>query len=472
MTAAGSGDSPDPSTPESSQPSSLTTTAARNLASTTKTPPQMQGITSRWLLRVLPWVHTSGGVYRVNRRLTYTVGDGRITFTNTGRDVRIIPQELRELPLLRDFDDESALSALADRFTQREFSPGQNIVQSGQTADQVVLIAHGKVTEIGAGEYGDESTNRVLADGQHFGAEVLGGNAGAWQHTYKATTPCTVLTLTTRDFEAMGERSESLREHIRGALQRRAEQRSNQHGEAEIAVASGHHGEPPLPHTYVDYETHPREYELSPAQTVLHLHTRVADLYNNPHNQLHQQLTLTIQALRERQEHELVNNPTFGLLNNTDLTQRTHTRTGPPTPDDLDDLLARRRRTELFLAHPRAIAAFGRECNHRGTYPRPTEVDGKRMWAWRGVPILPCDKIPVTARGTSSILAMRTGEEAEGVVGLHRTGLPDEYEPGLSVRFTGINEQAVTSYLVTTYYSAAVLVPDAVGLLEHVEVAR
>ena len=55
---------------------------------------------------------------------------------------------------------------------------------------------------------------------------------------------------------------------------------------------------------------------------------------------------------------------------------------------------------------------------------------------------------------------------------LHQTGLPDEYQPGLNVRFMGINEQAVISYLVSTYYSAAVLVPDALGILENVEVAR
>ena len=35
---------------------SLATGAARNLTTTTKTPPQMQGITSRWLLKVLPWM--------------------------------------------------------------------------------------------------------------------------------------------------------------------------------------------------------------------------------------------------------------------------------------------------------------------------------------------------------------------------------------------------------------------------------
>ena len=67
---------------------------------------------------------------------------------------------------------------------------------------------------------------------------------------------------------------------------------------------------------------------------------------------------------------------------------------------------------------------------------------------------------------------MRVGEQNQGVVGLHQTGLPDEYEPGLSVRFMNINEQAVISYLVTAYYSAPILVPDALGVLEHVELGR
>src|SRR5262245_2408226 len=75
---------------------SLSTAAARNLATTTKSAPQMQGITSRWLLRLLPWVQTAGGVYRVNRRATYSVGDGRVGFTNTGAQVQVIPQELGE----------------------------------------------------------------------------------------------------------------------------------------------------------------------------------------------------------------------------------------------------------------------------------------------------------------------------------------------------------------------------------------
>ena len=67
---------------------SLSTQAARNLTTTTKSAPQMQGITSRWLLKVLPWVAVSGGTYRVNRRLSYAVGDGIISFTSVGSAVR------------------------------------------------------------------------------------------------------------------------------------------------------------------------------------------------------------------------------------------------------------------------------------------------------------------------------------------------------------------------------------------------
>ncbi|RYZ44458.1 MAG: Crp/Fnr family transcriptional regulator, partial [Myxococcaceae bacterium] len=40
---------------------SLGTAAARQLATTTKSEPQMQGISSRWLLKLLPWVQVSGG---------------------------------------------------------------------------------------------------------------------------------------------------------------------------------------------------------------------------------------------------------------------------------------------------------------------------------------------------------------------------------------------------------------------------
>ncbi len=450
---------------------SLSTAAARNLATTKKSVPQMQNITSRWLLKMLPWVQTKGGTYRVNRRLTYMVGDGRITFTNTGAEVQVIPQELCELPLLRGFDDTEVLSALANRFVQQEFAPGDIIVESGQPAEQLFLIAHGKVNKIGVGKYEDQPQLDVLADGDYFGDRMLVESQSNWKFTIRAITRCTVLALPQQAFRELLNNSQALQAHI-DDFRTRSEVPQNKYGEASIDLASGHIGEPELPGTFVDYELTPREYELSVAQTVLRIHSRVADLYNEPMNQTEQQLRLTIEALRERQEHELINNRSFGLLHNADFKQRIFTRNGPPTPDDLDELITRRRKSKFFLAHSRTIASFSRECNRLGIYPQNVDLDGHLVLAWRGVPILPCDKIPITNTQTSSILILRTGEEDQGVIGLHQTGIPDEYQPSLSVRFMGLSEKAIISYLVSAYYSAAVLVPDALGILEDVEIGR
>ncbi|MFC5185156.1 family 2B encapsulin nanocompartment shell protein [Actinomadura harenae] len=452
------------------QQRSLGTAAARNLATTTKSVPQMQGISSRWLLKLLPWVQCGGGAYRVNRRLAYTVGDGRVEFIQTGANVQVIPLELGELPVLRGYEDEDVLGDLAGRFEQREYEPGDVIVAAGQPVDTVVLVAHGKLEKVGEGEYGGEAVLGTLADGSFFGADALHGEAHDWAYSVRAVTAATVLTLAASRFRELADRAESLREHVT-AFRDRPERAASAEGEAEIALAAGHDGEPVLPGTFVDYEPEPREYELSVAQTVLRVHTRVADLYSQPMDQVEQQLRLTVEALRERQEHELVNNRDFGLLNNADLRQRVHTRSGPPTPDDMDELLTLVwKEPAFFLAHPRAIAAFGRECSRQGVYPEPVEVQGHHLPAWRGVPIYPCNKIPVSRTRTSSIMLMRTGESAQGVVGLHRTGLQDEVQPGLSVRFMQIDEQAIMSYLVSAYYSAAVLVPDALAVLESVEI--
>ncbi|MEW2250731.1 MULTISPECIES: family 2B encapsulin nanocompartment shell protein [unclassified Streptomyces] len=458
-------------TEETRPQQSLGTAAARNLATTTKSVPQMQEISSRWLLRLLPWVDVQGGTYRVNRRLTYAVGDGRITFVKTGERVEVIPAELGELPALRAYEDEEVLGELAQRCRQREFAPGEVIASFGSQADEVYLLAHGRVEKVGTGPYGDDQVLGVLADGAYFGDQALLADDAIWEYTARADTACTVLTLSRQDLEQVAERAESLREQL-GRARSIPAQRTNKYGEKEVELAAGHSGEPDIPHTFVDYEPRPREYELSIAQTVLRIHTRVADLYNQPMNQTEQQLRLTVEALKERQEHELVNNREFGLLSNCEYDQRIQPHDGVPSPDDMDELLSRRRGTKMFLAHPRAIAAFGRELNKRGLVPETIDVGGNRIPTWRGVPIYPCNKIPVTEARTTSIIAMRLGEQDQGVIGLRQSGIPDEIEPSLSVRFMGINEQAIIKYLVTAYYSAAVLVPDALGVLENVEIGR
>jgi hypothetical protein len=292
-----------------------------------------------------------------------------------------------------------------------------------------------------------------------------------WEFTARAVTACTVLSLPREVVGAVAARAPGLADHLEQHRSLRSRP-ANHRGEADIALLTGHSGEPDLPGTFADYDASPREYELSLAQTILRVHTRVADLFNDPMDQAEQQLRLAISELRECQETELLTNPSFGLLANAAASQRLHTRSGPPTPADLDELLCRRRKTRFFLAHPRAIAAFGRECSRRGVYPESVVVEESVVSAWRGVPVLPCPKIPLTAAGVTSILAVRTGEKDEGVIGLRQTGLPDEREPGLNVRLRGIDDKGIMSYLISAYYSAAILVPDALGVLDNVEVGR
>jgi hypothetical protein len=227
-----------------------------------------------------------------------------------------------------------------------------------------------------------------------------------------------------------------------------------------------------LPQTFVDYIENPREYNLSAVNTVVEVHTRVSDLYSKPYNQISEQLRLTIEAIKERQESELINNKEYGLLHSIAPSQRIKTRTGAPTPDDLDELIAKVwKEPGFFLLHPQAIAAFGRECTRRGVPPPTVTMFGSPFLTWRGIPLIPSDKLPLE-KGKSKILLLRTGESRQGVVGLYQPNLPGEQSPGLSVRFMGINDRAIASYLVSLYCSLAVLVDDAIAVLDDVETGK
>ncbi|WP_076593683.1 family 2A encapsulin nanocompartment shell protein [Herminiimonas arsenitoxidans] len=227
-----------------------------------------------------------------------------------------------------------------------------------------------------------------------------------------------------------------------------------------------------LPRTFVDYEENPREHYLNAVSTILDVHTRISDLYSSPHDQIKEQLRLTIETIKENQESELINNPDYGLLAQVADEQRIFPLTGAPTPDDLDELLTKVwKEPAFFLAHPLTIAAFGREATRRGTPPPTVSLFGSQFITWRGVPLIPSDKIPV-ADGKSKIILLRVGDKRQGIVGLFQPGLPGEQSPGLSVRFMGINNQAIASYLISLYCSLAVLTPDALAVLDDVEVNK
>ncbi len=240
----------------------------------------------------------------------------------------------------------------------------------------------------------------------------------------------------------------------------------------EVEVLCAKRDESALPQTFVDYEEAPREYFLSAVTTILDVHTRVSDLNSSPYDQIREQLRLIIETIKERQESELINNKEYGLLANVAAGQRLKTRSGAPTPDDLDDLLAKVwKEPAFFLTHPLAVAAFGRECTRRGVPPPTVSLFGSQFLTWRGIPIIPSDKVPVE-KGKSKVLLLRVGDKRQGVVGLFQPGLAGEQSPGLSVRFMGISRSAIASYLISLYCSLAILTEDAAGVLDDVEVLK
>ena len=244
-------------------------------------------------------------------------------------------------------------------------------------------------------------------------------------------------------------------------------------GEGVADIECSPEGNRDLPESFVDYEENPREYTLNAVTTVLEVQTRVSDLFSSPHDQVREQLRLTVEKVKERQERELLNNANYGLLNQVVPAQRAKTRGGAPTPDDLDGLISRVwKQPSFFLAHPQAVAAIGRECTRRGVPPTISNIFGGNFLTWRGIPIIPTDKIGVTARGKTTVLLVRAGVEKQGVVGLFQPGVPGEIQPSLSVRFKGIDNRAVASYLVSLYCSAAVLSDDALGALDDVDVTQ
>ena len=251
-------------------------------------------------------------------------------------------------------------------------------------------------------------------------------------------------------------------------------------GEKQLEVLCSQTNGDDIPEGYIDYEPHPREYVLTSVSSIIKIETRVSDIYSKPYDQIKEQLRLGMESIKEKQEGLIVNSEDYGLLNNIEPCQRIKSRSGSPTPDDLDELISKVwKEPSFFLAHPAAIAAFGRECTRRGVPPVAVSLYGSPFITWRGIPIVPCDKLLVDGRkkpkggsGKTNILLIRTGEKRQGVIGLYQTGLSGEQSKGLSIRFMGIDNQGIGNYLLSIYCSTAILAEDAIAVLEDVEIGN
>src|ERR1700754_2405106 len=110
---------------------SVTTSVARNLASTTKTRPQMGSITPRWLLSLLPWVQVEGGTYRVNRTKVELTKAERIGGDVSGGVASFPAESLRSVPLFSKLSD-PVIQRLVTRFKTEEVSLGNKLISEGE----------------------------------------------------------------------------------------------------------------------------------------------------------------------------------------------------------------------------------------------------------------------------------------------------------------------------------------------------
>lgn len=449
--------------------SSLAAGAARNLANTTKTRPQMSGITPRWLLRFLPWVSVEAGTYRVNR-VSYRGEPFRRIQAEVDGDHGIIlePENLRVVPMLKDADA-SLLAHLAETLEVRQVNPGTDIVTEGDEPEEFYIIVRGRLDVWTTSPEGLRVSSNILRAGDFFGDAAILEKRPHWT-TVQAITPVTLLVLGRDEFESLTEDTEFCSRLIDAAQQR------TDVDQIYPNLTADPRGEPVIPPSFIDYESRPREYSLSTVQTRLRMHTRVMDLYASPMDQLAEQKRLTLEAMRERQEWEILNNSSFGLISNVVDRMRIPSRTGAPTPDDFDELIALVwKEPAFFVAHPRTVAAFGRECTRRGVPPPTATLLGSPFLTWRGIPIVPVDKMPLhrdNGDTRSDVLLMRVGEDRQGVVGLFQPSINDSGIPSLSWRMNGVNERGIAEYLLNLYFSVAVLTEDAIGMLENVAVAR
>ncbi len=455
---------------------SVTTHVARNLANTTKTPPQMMSITPRWILKLLPWVHVSSGTYRVNRTKIELQKPERIGINFHKGTPSFSPEALKSIPLFASFEDD-IIASIAKKFVLEEAELGNTLMLEGEDRHKIFIIAHGQVEILSKGLHGEDLRIALLSEGEYFGEEDLVSEKPS-SVTIRTITPGSFFSLSSDDIKKLFKEYPALKESFQKTVAEYLKIRStvNTHGEKHIDLVAGFAENVEIPETYVDYSNKPREYSLQAIQTVVRVHTRVSDLYNEPYNQIEQQMRLTIEGIKERQEWEFINNREFGLLHSADPGQRISTRYGTPTPDDLDDLLTKVwKKPAFFIAHPKAIAAFERECTWRGVPPATINLFGTPVLTWRGVPLIPSDKLEInktnkSGQGTTNIILVRVGENEQGVVGLHQAGIPGEISPSLSARLMGLDKLGVASYLLTLYSSLAVLTDDALAILENVEV--
>jgi len=245
------------------------------------------------------------------------------------------------------------------------------------------------------------------------------------------------------------------------------------------------------------YRVDPRKVALQTIQSIVRIPNRVPALFSDNYDQVQTQLRITAEFIYETMENLIFNHQDYGLMHNVD--QRMQFKVdGGPTPDVLDDLLGLAwRRSDCFCMHPETLAEFRKRANSQSLNLEEVEIFGSPFTAWRGLPIVPTNKLWLLAKNpvpsnerwqvtekepkksetktkgsrrrtpgeaTTSVLLMRLGLEKQGIVCLCPKGLEVNAQfPYIKVEFMGLSDGAVASYVMSTHTAMAVLSSGALA---------
>src|SRR5262245_16113109 len=232
---------------------SVTTSVARNLATTTKTSPKMMSITPRWLLSMLPWVQVHGGTYRVNRTKVELSKAERIEVSLDNGAQAFSSEDLRGVPMFSRVP-EPVLSQMAARFKKEEVSLGNKLIVEGEDLSKFFIIAQGQVEVMSKGVHGSNLRIALLTEGEYFGETDLVSEKPS-DITVRTITPCVLVTLSRKDLDSVLSELPNLSEEFQRAINEHLALRSsvNRYGERNIDLVSGFAENVEIPETFVDY---------------------------------------------------------------------------------------------------------------------------------------------------------------------------------------------------------------------------
>ena len=155
--------------------SSLPKQQAIKLTEISKTRPQMESISSRNLIKNLPWVNVTGGHYRVNRRKVLEIRPGLVTFTtktDKGKPTNIpiiLGSSLSQMPSLSKIQDEDVLNLIAAAAKKVEIKKGDLVVKYDSKPTNLYIIYSGKVGFYKPGKFDENNEVGAMGPSQYFG---------------------------------------------------------------------------------------------------------------------------------------------------------------------------------------------------------------------------------------------------------------------------------------------------------------